>query len=342
MRTKHTIALALVALVASGCAISQSPGHYRADAEHMQTDLRGSWMVVVTPARNKMQGELLAVSADSLFLLDQDETLHRLGWEDVHKARLEAWKTRTSSLVGWQAAGTAMSLGHGWFSIITMPLWHLVGTVVTGSHTFDPLVKMPGSNWADFQPFSRFPGGLPAGLKSHDLNLLLAEDDAVEAWPLSMQEALDERQSERVSRRRALAEGGESKARPFSLHSSLGPAGLPGAWIRGEFASGGGPRLVAGELLAVDADTLHLWAGGLRHVALAKLSTCEVKTAAAGSTILALVGDLKQQNPLRFQQLSTYPQGLPDASTLEADRQQLAKRNPAAWRYLMKKSRWPK
>jgi|GEM_PF-2311781 len=344
MRAKILLPLVTLALLLSGCAISRSPRGYRADAEHMQNDLRGSWTVVKTLDRSRIQGELLAVNADSLYLLTAEQDLRRLAWGEVDKARLEAWKTRTGSLLGWQAAGTALAVGHGWWGLITLPLWHLTGSAVTGSYTFDPILKVPGKSWADLQPFARFPGGLPVGLRTRDLHLLPAEDHLVETRPLTFGEAQVERNAALLSRQEAF-ERGAGTATPRSRvwqMPTAGPAGLPGAWVRGEFASGFGPRLVAGELLAVEGRTLHLWSNGVRQVDLGQLAVCGVFTAAAGSTVLARVGDMVAQDPQRFQSLAAYPKGMPSDAQLQQDRRLLEKEKPAAWRYLTKKSRWPK
>ena len=345
MRAKSHFSLGLLALLMLGCAVSRSPRGYRADAEHMQTDVRGAWIQLKTLQRQTIAGELLAVDCDSLRLLVADGRVERLSWRAVRKARLEAWKTRTRSMVGLQGAGTALAIGHGWWGIITLPLWHLTGSVLTGNYTFDPIVTVPDGTWGDLIPFARYPGGLPANLGENELSLQLASDEPVSTRVLTMDEATIERAEERQSRLRLLEEASSPTAgHPFMPRPSSGPAGLPGAWVRGLVKEPAGlkPRLFAGELLAVDAQGLFLWAGGLRRLELKELSTCKVQSAAAGSRVLTLVGDLKVQDPLRFKRLCAYPAGLPSLGDVQLDHEALKAEKRAAWRYLNKHSRWPK
>lgn len=178
MRAERLLMPALL-LAAAGCAMRQSPRGYRADAETMQVDARGGWLNVTLARKydgwpRRLAGELLAVDADSLHLLTADHRMISLSWSQVRAARLEAWKSDAARLAGPSMVGLPLSVGHGWFGLISLPIWSLTSTGVVAGLSWKPVLHVPPDKVEELPPFARFPGGLPRGLDRHSLRMLPA------------------------------------------------------------------------------------------------------------------------------------------------------------------------
>ena len=178
MHAERLLMLAFL-LAAGGCAIRHSPRGYRADAETMQVDARGGWLNVTTIRAHgvrpqRLEGELLAVDADSLHLLTADQRTISLSWPQVRAVRLEAWKSDAARLAGPCMVGLPLSAGHGFFGLISLPIWSLASTGVVAGLSLKPVYRVPPGKVEDLRPFARFPAGLPHGLDRNSLHLLPA------------------------------------------------------------------------------------------------------------------------------------------------------------------------
>ncbi len=146
-----------------GCAGSRAPRGWLSIPSKAQSEAYGGWITVYSNSeKNKIiaDGELIAVEADSLFVL-QGAELVSLAWSDVSKAQLTAYDSKKGGLALWTTLGSLSTASHGLALGLSLPLWIIIGTTTTTSQSHAPNYTYPQRSWQDLVMFSRFPQGLP-------------------------------------------------------------------------------------------------------------------------------------------------------------------------------------
>lgn len=169
IRFNKRLLMILTSFLLSGCAtIHAPPGWLPENAAQLRTEAFGSWIVVHHSKKAAMdqqtKGELIAVSQDSLFVLNS-YALHPIALSNITRARLVEYKPHTGELSGWIFLGALSTISHGfWLAITTPVLWILGGTLAESSRSFDPILDYPGHSLSSFRAFARFPQGLPKNI----------------------------------------------------------------------------------------------------------------------------------------------------------------------------------
>jgi hypothetical protein len=156
-------ALLLLGLAATGCAHNTAPPGWLPDYEAAQKCALGGWVTVEAGQKKSrwiVEGELIAVERDSLFVLSQG-TLVGVDRGAARSIQLTGYAIDVSGMRGWTALGVLGSLSHGYIAGITIPLWILVGSVATGAASHTPELSYPGGKWERLALYARFPQGLP-------------------------------------------------------------------------------------------------------------------------------------------------------------------------------------
>jgi len=153
--------LCALALVLSGCAHSGAPAHWLPAAVEAQAETHGGWVVVHLKDRSERRGELLAVDADSVFVL-ADSTCVALASADMAHAVVTGYDAQAGTLRIWTTLGALSTLSHGYVSVITLPTWLIVGGTVTALQSHAGRVDV--ATWEQARIYARFPQGLPPGL----------------------------------------------------------------------------------------------------------------------------------------------------------------------------------
>jgi hypothetical protein len=119
----------------------------------------------VTTSDRTLSGELLAVEADHLYLLDDGKTLD-IPTREVVKVTVDLYPAYGDWIAVWTVAGTISTISHGRWLLITAPIWLLVGiptaAVTYSSNPGSATAHLPGETVQLWQ-FARFPAGLPQG-----------------------------------------------------------------------------------------------------------------------------------------------------------------------------------
>ena len=156
------------------CARTTAPRGWLSSSSQMQSQSFGGWIQVDYKPRTGsnifVDGELLAISSDTLYILTEDvrtsKKLHSVAILDVTKARLVSYDSQARSMGGLVALGTLSTLSHGFYLILTAPiLWSLAGGATASSQSRKPIIDYPKRPLKDFQPYARFPQRLPLGLR---------------------------------------------------------------------------------------------------------------------------------------------------------------------------------
>jgi hypothetical protein len=126
--------------------------------------------VYYAKGRTKLQahGELLAVHADSLFVLSAN-SLTAIPTAKTKKATLTVYDANVGPLVAWSVLGTLSTASHGAGLIISAPVWIIAGIAATSAQSHAPRITFPRKSWKEFRMYARFPTGLPPGLDRRSL-----------------------------------------------------------------------------------------------------------------------------------------------------------------------------
>ncbi len=108
-------------------------------------------------------GELIAVSADSVWLLRQDQILV-IPTAAVKQGKLTAYAAQTGPLGLWTVLGTLSTISNGWLLLITAPMWILGGSISVGNESRAAQGRSPALSWEELAPYARFPQGMPEGV----------------------------------------------------------------------------------------------------------------------------------------------------------------------------------
>ena len=159
--------LALVSIAATGCAGINAPRGSVPPVAVAPQDAFGGWAAVWVDKsyRPAFEGELIAISADSVFVLVSDSLVAR-SLKGVRRVRVVGYDPKAVDLMNWTLAGTLSTASHGIVAILSAPVWLLVGSAVTSSAARSSEINVPGyyRTWDDLRPYARFPQGLPPGL----------------------------------------------------------------------------------------------------------------------------------------------------------------------------------
>jgi hypothetical protein len=178
-----------VALVIVGCASSSAPPGFLLSAEQELADAWGGWVEIhLTNSRDVLEGELIAVSEDSLYVLDAACPtaacrLTAIAHVDVRDGKVRGYDPRSGDYSLWTFLGVLSTGSHGYGMVLSAPLWILVGTMSAAAVSRSPDVYLDepdASRARRFEPlppedelphrdrvarYARFPQGLPHELR---------------------------------------------------------------------------------------------------------------------------------------------------------------------------------
>lgn len=157
----------VIALTAMGCATPRGPAEFLEPPAAAALDPYGGWIDVWTPPDSageevRFSGELISVDERDVFLLI-DSTLTVVAQSDVNRARVITYWSGWGP-VAWAAGGTLLTASHGFYAVLSAPLWMLSAGLWTRTVAEAPVLHVPEHSWDEIAPFARFPQGLPPGL----------------------------------------------------------------------------------------------------------------------------------------------------------------------------------
>jgi hypothetical protein len=168
--------------VAFCCAGTTAPRGWLPSSAEIQSRSTGAWASVKTISGGSSQlieGELIAVHSDSLFVLTVDG-LAAVGRNRISRARLTSYLQESQNVGVWTAAGALSTISHGVILVISAPVWIIGGASMAAAASREPILTFethtPGDTtwpssessslldqqdiWNKMRPWSRFPQGL--------------------------------------------------------------------------------------------------------------------------------------------------------------------------------------
>lgn len=154
----------LIALLLLGCASTpRVPRDYDlAPAERMYSG-HGSWVFVSQRDGETLQGELLAVDGERIVILPLSPARAReIPVKDVRAVKVSRHSGGAGDAIGWAFAGTVSTVSHGFFLLLSAPVWIVTGAVSSHSAVNEVVLDCPPTD-PQLRNWARFPQGLPAG-----------------------------------------------------------------------------------------------------------------------------------------------------------------------------------
>lgn len=149
------------------CAANPAPSGFLPSPSEAVRDVYGGWIeVTVAVGRHDstVAGELIAVRADSVWILPENGGVTALATTAVKRGRLAHYSSGAGAVSGFSALGTVTTISNGAFLIFTAPAWIITGVVAASNESRAPLRDVPPLGWADLAAYARFPQGLPPGI----------------------------------------------------------------------------------------------------------------------------------------------------------------------------------
>lgn len=158
--------LALLLAVAA-CASSPDPRGTRS-VDQVARDGHGGWIIVTARHGAEIAGELIAIDPGAIRVLGSTGLIS-IARSDVESARLWAWDGEYGRLVAWGGLGTASTISHGYFLVISAPIWIITTAITAAVESRAPLLHYPDDGWDKLAIWARFPQGTPPGVFAGDL-----------------------------------------------------------------------------------------------------------------------------------------------------------------------------
>jgi hypothetical protein len=114
--------------------------------------------------KRRTEGELIAVSADSVWVLAGNQGLV-IPTETVKRGKLTAYAAQTGNLTTWAALGTVATISNGLALVFTAPMWLIGGSLAVAGESRAPQRWSPPLTWVELAPYARFPQGMPDGIE---------------------------------------------------------------------------------------------------------------------------------------------------------------------------------
>ncbi len=155
---KHVFRISgmMICVLLAGCGTTNAPRDWLPEAPKVPLEPYGAWVEVETQS-GQIEGELIAVSPDSLFVADT--SLHVIGRPDIRSARLayfDSYNLWTAPILG-----PILTISNGVYLIFTAPMWIFGGSIAAAASSYDPIIDYPKNSLSDFTRYARFPAGIP-------------------------------------------------------------------------------------------------------------------------------------------------------------------------------------
>lgn len=166
--------LAALSILLLGCAGSTAPSRWLPEADEAQRTAFGAWAKVkYNPGDNKymeVRGELIAFHSDTIFVLSSNALEGIPRWQ-IKSIDLTTFNPKHGVLGFWTLIGSLSTASHGYYMVLSLPVWLLTGISSAAGQSRTAHEKYPGQNWHELNKFARFPAGLPPQLDRSTLSM---------------------------------------------------------------------------------------------------------------------------------------------------------------------------
>lgn len=123
-------------------------------------------------SKTTLKGEFIALQDQLICILTQNDSVVFIPVFSIYYAVLETHEHKYGPLALWTLIGTLSTISHGFFLIITAPVWLISGTISTVNASYEGYFtkKHPDIEWwKSVERYARFPQGLPGGVNINSI-----------------------------------------------------------------------------------------------------------------------------------------------------------------------------
>jgi len=166
MSAERRVLVSLTSVLLAACATNHAPRGFLLDTREAQSQAVGGWIEVRSgsePGAGEVMGELLAATADSLWIMTSARPVV-LATAEVTSGRLVGYDAHYGQLATATVLGVLSTISNGAFLVFTAPMWLIGGTLAAASQSRVSLEELPAARWTDLARFARYPQGIPASV----------------------------------------------------------------------------------------------------------------------------------------------------------------------------------
>jgi hypothetical protein len=145
-------------LCTSACFHSTAPPGYLVTVNEAQATAFGGWAEVDLLDGRTVEGELIAATPDSIHVLGLHDWF-ALPTSALRRVTVTGYRVPLDAFWTAGALGGISTLSHGWFLILSAPMWAVVTSTAAASASRAPRVR--STNHLELRKYARFPQGLP-------------------------------------------------------------------------------------------------------------------------------------------------------------------------------------
>lgn len=160
LKSKIFIASCFIGLC--GCSTVKAPQRSVPRREAIAADAFGGWLSVsLKTTRSSIQGEFIAISSDSVFIMP-DKKVQVLPKADIDRARIIFFNNESDAYSLWAFLSSVATISNGYYLVLTLPI-----NIITGISTASAEAKRinyydyPSLTWEELNKYARFPQGIP-------------------------------------------------------------------------------------------------------------------------------------------------------------------------------------
>ena len=161
-------AVALGAALVAACAGHTAPLGFLPTPQEAQSSAYGGWIELTLNGEERVEGELLAVNADSVWVLSSEGGAV-VPTAAVVQGKLTRYAWSSGNVTTWTAVGVLSTISNGLVLIFTAPVWVITGSVAGAGESHAAQRLWPRFAWAALAEFARFPQGMPPDLSWQNL-----------------------------------------------------------------------------------------------------------------------------------------------------------------------------
>lgn len=187
----HIVILLITAGLLWSCKTTNAPQNYLPHPKDMATHGFGGWTDIYLKNPDDIEtevdslppfmqsklfnpdqplsGEMIAIEKDSLYV-HSAQGLRVLPKNVIDNVDLQGYKSGFSLYTGTTLFGILSTITHGFYLILSTPLWLISGVIFGGSQAHVPILEYPDrESWGELRRFARFPQGLPEDMSRNQL-----------------------------------------------------------------------------------------------------------------------------------------------------------------------------
>jgi hypothetical protein len=167
MRSRELL-IAAALLASAGCLHNPDP-RPRSMAE-IQSDTHGGYAVVRAGGQVVVWGELIAIGPSDVWILSGGRVIHT-PLERVAELEVHPYALTVSAVAAWGLLGTLSTISHGFFLVLSAPVWIVTSTITAAVHsrTAHEKYHRDQGNWPELAKWARFPQGIPPGVTEAEI-----------------------------------------------------------------------------------------------------------------------------------------------------------------------------